>query len=274
MDEAENEEIHEMIGEDTEGGFWVGGQEADGVDNEWEWSNGDPWDYKNFGKGEPNNNAKSTNAEGCIQLNRHTGKKTWNDADCADKRWYICKVGADGQRRNRFERRSDREFTEKIALIETREEEEVDTWVNSTEKEYTLRNVKCECRRLRNGRRLSTSVDSGSVEGDMPFRGRALKRKKHKKGKKGKKGHSHGKHKKKKCKKHKKGKKGKKGRGGRSRSGSCGSPSPPRPRSGSSTTIIIINEKDVTNRNTQWKYDSCSCSDANAQVRQSGISRG
>lgn len=64
--------------------YWTGGNDLD-TEAGWRWSDGKPFAYLNFEKGEPN----SAGNEDCIEI--ITDRSTWNDNMCNQKRPYICK---------------------------------------------------------------------------------------------------------------------------------------------------------------------------------------
>ena len=65
---------------------WMGG--SDFVENSWERSDGTPFGYTNWYKGEPN---AFRGNEDCLQLWKKRGDK-WNDANCVARNKFICKI--------------------------------------------------------------------------------------------------------------------------------------------------------------------------------------
>lgn len=53
--------------------LWIGGQQD--ADGNWCWITGEPWDYTNWGDGEPNNSGNVVAGESCVAL----WPQTWND---------------------------------------------------------------------------------------------------------------------------------------------------------------------------------------------------
>ncbi|MCA9102533.1 MAG: PEP-CTERM sorting domain-containing protein [Planctomycetales bacterium] len=91
--EAENEFVFSLIDDDEfwvfgQGGYvpaawgpWLGGYQPTGSaepDGGWTWVSGDPWDYTNWDRGQPDNN---TGAEHYLQFHSIDGVRasTWND---------------------------------------------------------------------------------------------------------------------------------------------------------------------------------------------------
>ncbi|KAK2863334.1 hypothetical protein Q5P01_002867 [Channa striata] len=64
---------------------WIGGTDAQ-EENIWFWSNGEKFDYKNWCRGEPNN---QKGLQHCLLIN-HTARKCWDDLQCKARRPFIC----------------------------------------------------------------------------------------------------------------------------------------------------------------------------------------
>ena len=84
-DSAENAwVVATMRGYSTSKYWWTGYNDRDREDT-WVWDDGSSSTYTNWYPGEPNDSG----GEDCMELNRF-GDATWNDADCSDKKYYIC----------------------------------------------------------------------------------------------------------------------------------------------------------------------------------------
>ena len=59
--------------ESIENGLWIGGNKVDG---QWQWSNGDAWDFENWASGEPNKDASQK--EIFVRLNPSHEWRDWN----------------------------------------------------------------------------------------------------------------------------------------------------------------------------------------------------
>ena len=77
---------------DLSGGrrFWLGGKVG------WSWSDGTPWDYENWGPGQPSTDG------GCLEnsalLFGEDEEGTWNDRSCGlDDLGYVCKISNQGE---------------------------------------------------------------------------------------------------------------------------------------------------------------------------------
>ncbi len=65
--------------------YWWTGYNDRSREGTWEWDDGSASTYTNWYPGEPNDSG----GEDCAELNRF-GDARWNDADCDDKKYYIC----------------------------------------------------------------------------------------------------------------------------------------------------------------------------------------
>jgi len=75
------------------GKYWIGLDDRE-TEGTWVWSNGDEFEYQNWGRGEPNNWGGN---EDCVASYK-SGK--WNDENCDGHYKYICKypsAEADGE---------------------------------------------------------------------------------------------------------------------------------------------------------------------------------
>ena len=84
-----------MVGLDGGTGYpWLGGRRDPGNRNNFVWSDGTPWDYRNWARCEPDDNG----VEDCAHMweaghlplaERHK----WNDRACSHLRTFVCKKG-------------------------------------------------------------------------------------------------------------------------------------------------------------------------------------
>ena len=79
-DQETNEFITSLLPD--AGGYWIGGTDA-ASEGAWQWSDGTPWGYTNWGSGEPNNDGG--------QHYLVTANGLWADAALGSwGRWFIC----------------------------------------------------------------------------------------------------------------------------------------------------------------------------------------
>ena len=84
--EEENLFIYESI-VDYGGGRWFIGLNDRDQEDDYVWTNGEPFSYNAWADGEPNNSGN----EDCVELNRF-GDETWNDIDCDQSLRFICEA--------------------------------------------------------------------------------------------------------------------------------------------------------------------------------------
>jgi len=83
--EEENSFVSSLIKENS----WLGGHDRH-KDGDWTWSDGSPFNYRNWGKGEPNNQGASKD-EDCLELYTSKYSNEWNDVSCSRKMKFVCK---------------------------------------------------------------------------------------------------------------------------------------------------------------------------------------
>ena len=82
---AEEQSLVEKLKEDNRAGdVWLGGTDLV-VEGRWYWASSglEMLDYKNFERGEPNDNG----GENCLEVVK---SKQWNDGDCESHNKFIC----------------------------------------------------------------------------------------------------------------------------------------------------------------------------------------
>ena len=79
-DQETNEFISSLLPD--AGGYWIGGTDA-ASEGAWQWSDGTPWSYTSWGRGEPNNDGGQH-----YLVTANYGR--WADAALGDQRWFIC----------------------------------------------------------------------------------------------------------------------------------------------------------------------------------------
>ena len=89
-----SEEEHQFV-VGLNGGFpWLGGRRDPGKGNNFVWSDGTPWDYSNWARGQPDDIAGK---EGCAHIwdvnQWNTVYGLWNDAPCSSETTFVCKKG-------------------------------------------------------------------------------------------------------------------------------------------------------------------------------------
>ena len=91
-----SEEEHQfVVGLDGGTGYpWLGGRRDPGNRNNFVWSDGTPWDYRNWARCQPddiNRREDCAHMEDVNQWNRISG--LWNDRPCSHLRTFVCKKG-------------------------------------------------------------------------------------------------------------------------------------------------------------------------------------
>jgi len=73
---------------------WLGGRRDPGNRDTWVWSDGTPWDYSNWARGQP---ADFAGKEDCAHIwdvnQKNTVYGLWNDAPCSSVTTFVCKKG-------------------------------------------------------------------------------------------------------------------------------------------------------------------------------------
>ncbi|BFZ22363.1 hypothetical protein BsWGS_25402 [Bradybaena similaris] len=85
-DDNTNVFIKSLTGWNLAGGFWIGLNDRD-VESSYVWSDGSPFEYSKWAKGEPNS---ATLAEDCVEELAAT--MDWNDINCYLSRAYACAI--------------------------------------------------------------------------------------------------------------------------------------------------------------------------------------
>ena len=78
------ESFADELNRDADGHLWLGGFQPDGSaepDGGWQWVTGEPFEYTNWGEGEPNDAGSSVGSEQCLQYLDSTDPH-WNDFPC------------------------------------------------------------------------------------------------------------------------------------------------------------------------------------------------
>ena len=83
-----NQETNDFLSKLATGNFWVGGYRN--TFNEWSWSDGTPWTFESWSKGQPDDNRGYEDYVGFVDWNGEKGK--WNDFSCEgrDGLSYMC----------------------------------------------------------------------------------------------------------------------------------------------------------------------------------------
>ena len=77
------------------GSPWLGGRRDPGKHSNWVWSDGTPWDFRNWALGEPNDSDRNqdclrTWAFGHLPSSEHD---KWDDFGCNEMETFVCKKG-------------------------------------------------------------------------------------------------------------------------------------------------------------------------------------
>ena len=90
-----SEEEHQfVVGLDGSAGWaWLGGRRDPGNDSNWVWSDGTPWDYRNWALGEPNNPGKQDCSRTWVFGHLSSEQSKWDDYYCNNMQTFVCKKG-------------------------------------------------------------------------------------------------------------------------------------------------------------------------------------
>ena len=74
---------------------WIGGRRDPGDRDNFLWSDGTPWDYRNWAQGQPDDNKGDEDCShmweaGHLPVAEH---HKWNDRPCSHVRTFVCKKG-------------------------------------------------------------------------------------------------------------------------------------------------------------------------------------
>jgi len=85
------------VGLDGSAGWaWLGGRRDPGNHSNWVWSDGTPWDYRNWALGEPNNPGKQDCSRTWVFGHLSSEQSKWDDYYCNNMQTFVCKKGYSG----------------------------------------------------------------------------------------------------------------------------------------------------------------------------------
>jgi len=68
--------------------IWLGGTD-DPIENNWRWTNGQPWGFVNWAQGQPNNQGGN---QDCLRFPADRTVDQWDDWDCMTALPYVCQL--------------------------------------------------------------------------------------------------------------------------------------------------------------------------------------
>jgi hypothetical protein len=90
-DAAEHQGIVKQLATLTPAPYWVGGHDST-LEGTFEWTTGEPWTYRLWDAGEPNNDDCGTLDQDCVGLELDSGDLDgdFNDHCCDQARRFVC----------------------------------------------------------------------------------------------------------------------------------------------------------------------------------------